>query len=87
MAFQLTDFSIAAIDTESVKPVSEADLDKALLDVETYGSALDTIGSAFGESMRVYGNLITASSDINFDSRHLSFAREHLETLYALWLG
>ena len=78
MAFQLTDFSIAAIDTESVKPVSEADLDKALLDVETYGSALDTIG----ESMRVYGNLITASSDINFDSRHLSFAREHLETIF-----
>lgn len=82
MAFQLTDFSIAAIDTESVKPVSGVDLDKALLDVEAYGSAVDAIGSAFGESMRVYGNLITASSDINFDSRHLSFAREHLETIF-----
>ena len=30
----------------------------------------------------MYGNLITASSDINFDSRHLSFAREHLETIF-----
>ena len=82
MAFQLTDFGTDVLDTESVKPVSDTDLDKALLDVEAYGSALDTIGSAFGESVRVYGNLITASNDINFDSRHLSFAREHLETIF-----
>nr|DAF31313.1 MAG TPA: hypothetical protein [Caudoviricetes sp.] len=82
MAFQLTDFGTAVLDTESVKPVSDVDLDKALLDVEAYGSAVDTIGSAFSESMRVYGNLIMASSDINFDSRHLSSAREHLETIF-----
>lgn len=82
MAFQLSDFGTAVLDTESVKSVSDTDLDKALLDVEAYGSAVDTIGSAFGESMCVYGNLITASSDINFDSRHLSFAREHLETIF-----
>lgn len=82
MAFQLSDFGTAVLDTESVKPVSDVDLDKALLDVEAYGSAVDTIGSAFDESMRVYGKLITASSDINFDSRHLSFAREHLETIF-----
>lgn len=82
MAFQLSDFGSAILDTESVKPVSDVDLDKALLDVEAYGSAVDTIGSAFGESMRVYGNLIMANNDINFDSRHLSFAREHLETIF-----
>lgn len=82
MAFQLSDFGTAVLDTESVKPVSDVDLDKALLDVEAYGSAVDTIGSAFDESMRVYGNLIMASNDINFDSRHLSFAREHLETIF-----
>lgn len=52
MAFQLTDFAVS-LDTESVKPVSDADLDKTLLDVEAYGSALDTIGSAFDESMCV----------------------------------
>ena len=82
MAFQLSDFGTAVLDTESVKPVSDVDLDKALLDVEAYGSAVDTIGSAFNECMRVYGGLITATSDINFDSRHLSFAREHLETIF-----
>nr|DAI56483.1 MAG TPA: hypothetical protein [Bacteriophage sp.] len=82
MAFQLTDFSTVALDTESEKYPLSIESGKALLDVETYGSALDAIGSAFDESMRVYGNLITASSDINFDSRHLSFAREHLETIF-----
>lgn len=82
MAFQLSDFGTATLDTESVKPISDVDLDKALLDVEAYGSAVVTIGSAFDESMRVYGNLITATNDINFDSRHLSFAREHLETIF-----
>lgn len=81
MAFQLSDFAVS-LDTESVKLVSDVDLDKALLDVEAYGSAVDTIGSAFSESMRVYGGLIMASNDINFDSRHLSFAREHLETIF-----
>lgn len=82
MAFQLTDFNTAVLDTESVNHVSDIELDGVSLEVEAYGSAVDAIGNAFGESMRVYGNLITATSDINFDSRHLSFAREHLETIF-----